>query len=76
MPKNKPMTQEQRILTLLRKAGSKGVANYEWPQNRILRASARIGELRKDGYNIYCVREYLPNGRATNVFRYYLNEES
>lgn len=69
------LTQQEQVIKLLRKAGSKGVPNYAWYQNRILRPSARIGELRADGFNIYCERERLPNGRATNVFRYYLIED-
>ena len=69
------LTQQQQVLQLLRKAGNKGVPNYAWYQNRILRPSARIGELRAEGFNIYCERERLPNGRATNVYRYYLIEE-
>ena len=76
MFRGKAMSQEERILKLLRKAGNKGVANYDFPRHRILRYSARIGDLRAEGFNIYCERERLPNGRATNVFRYYLNEES
>lgn len=70
------LSQEARILKLLRKAGNKGIANYEFPRQRILRYSARIGNLRNDGHNIYCEREYLPNGRATNIYRYYLYEDS
>jgi len=70
------MSQTARVLTILRKAGGRGVANYEWPQHRILRVSARIGELRAEGYDILCERDYLPNGRATNVFRHIILEET
>lgn len=70
------MSQEQRIIKMLRKAGNRGIANYEFPKHRILRLSARLGELRKQGYNIYCERVFLPNGRATNVFKYYLGDEN
>lgn len=69
------ISQQTRILRMLRKAGSKGVPNYEFPKAHILRLSARLGELRKEGYNIICERDYLPNGRATNVFRYVLIEQ-
>lgn len=69
------LTQQEQVLQLLRKAGNKGVPNYALYQHRILRPSARIGELREEGFNIYCEREYLQNGRATNVYRYYLIEE-
>lgn len=69
------LSQQGKILKLLRQAGKKGVPNYKFPRHNILRLSARLGELRADGYNIYCTRDYLPNGRATNVWRYYLSEE-
>lgn len=70
------MSQTTKILKMLRKAKNKGVPNYRFPEKRILRYSARIGDLRNEGYNIYCERLLLPNGKATNVFNYYLNEES
>ena len=69
------LSQNDRIIKMLRRAGSRGIANYEFPRHRILRLSARVNDLRQDGYNIYCERQYLPNGRATNVWKYYLNEE-
>lgn len=69
------MSQESTILKLLRKAGNKGVPNYVFPRHRILKYSSRITDLRQEGHDIYCERDYLPNGRASNVFRYYLNEE-
>ena len=75
MIKSKPLSQEERLLRLLRKAGSRGVENHEFPKHRILRYSARIGDLRKDGYNIYCERQRLPNGRATSTYKYYLIED-
>jgi len=70
------INQTSRILKMLYRAGSKGVPNYAFYQNRILRPSARIGELRADGYNITAERQYLPNGRATNVWHYVLYEET
>lgn len=70
-----PLSQNDRVLKMLREAGSKGVRNHQFPENRILRYSARINDLRKEGYNIYCERVLLPNGRSTGVFKYYLNEE-
>lgn len=69
------LSQEARILKMLRKAGKRGVENYQFPKHRILRLSARLGELRQQGYNIYCERQYLPNGRATSVWKYYLVED-
>lgn len=70
------LSQEDRVLKMLRKAGKKGVANYEFPRRGILRYSARIGDLRGYGHNISCERIKLKNGRATNVFRYYLIESN
>lgn len=67
-------SQDTKILKMLRKRPVKGVANWEFPAARILRYSARIDELRKDGYNITATRVRLPNGRATNVFMYHLVE--
>lgn len=69
------MSQEAKMLKMLRKAGQRGVENYKFPANKILRYSARINDLRQDGYNILCERVRLPNGRATNIFRYVLVEE-
>lgn len=69
------MSQTSTILKMLRKAGKRGVPNYKFPQKNCLRYSARIGELRAQGYNIYCERVVLPNGRATGVFNYILLEE-
>lgn len=68
-------SQQGKVLKMLRRAGSKGVANYEFPQNRVLKYNARISELRQDGYNIYAERVILPNGRFSGVWRYYLNEK-
>jgi len=66
------MSQTSKILKMLEKAGSRGVMNYQFPRNNILRYSARIGELRADGYNIIAERIKLKNGRSTNVYRYVL----
>lgn len=68
------LSQTSTILKLLRKAGNKGVANHIFPANKILKYSSRITELREQGYNIYCERQYY-KGRATGVYLYYLNEE-
>jgi len=69
------MSQTDTVLKLLRKAKSHGVANYTFFNNRILRASERIRELKADGYTIVTSRDRLPNGKATNVYRYTLIEE-
>jgi hypothetical protein len=64
------MSQTQQVYKMLLRAGSRGVPNFDFPKHRILRYSARIGELRKD-YDILCEREYH-HGKATGVFRYIL----
>lgn len=69
------LTQCSKIIHLLKKYGRKGVPNYKFPQYGILRYSARIAELRSDGYTIDCIREYH-KGRATGVFRYYLGDDN
>ena len=69
------MSKQTQVLKMLRSAGSRGVPNYAFPQHRILRLSARLGELRAEGFNIVCTRDHLPNGKATNVFRYSLIED-
>lgn len=68
------LSQEARVMQMLRKAGSRGVENYQFPKHGILRYSARIGELRKD-YNILAERVYA-HGRWTGVWKYILIEES
>lgn len=69
------MSQETKILQMLRKAGQHGIPNYRFPEARILRYSARIGDLRKEGWNIIAERQRLSNGRTSNVWRYILIEE-
>ena len=68
------MSQQEQVLKLLREAGQQGVPNFVFFNNRILRASERVRELKADGYNIETSRDKLPNGRSTNVFRYTLIE--
>jgi hypothetical protein len=68
------MSQEAKLLSMLRKAGKHGVPNYRFPEAKILRYSARIGDLRNEGYDIICERVKLPNGRSTGVFKYILVE--
>jgi hypothetical protein len=72
-PKNKPVTQSQKIINQLRTAGNKGVANHALA-NYNLGYRGRITELRQDGYNIHCERQII-NGRSTGVWMYYLTEE-
>lgn len=68
-------SQHAKIIRMLRASKRKGVANYQFPEARILNYKARVHELRRDGWIIDIQRQYLPNGRATNVFWYHLIEE-
>jgi hypothetical protein len=49
-------TQSNRVLEMLKSAGSSGVMNYDFVNRYILRAAARIEELRKEGHNIKTIR--------------------
>lgn len=66
------MSQEQRVLQMLRRRPVLGVKNYEFTNAGILRYSARIGNLRKQ-YHITCERLYR-KGKATGTFIYKLVE--
>jgi hypothetical protein len=66
-------TQVTRLLRALRK-NPRGVENYRFPAMGILRYSARIADLRKEGFVIVAERVFL-NGRATGVYKYRLIEE-
>ena len=71
----KKLSQEQKILRTLIKADTFGVTNYQLSR-LALKYTSVVSELRKDGHNIVCVREKLPNGRASNTYRYYLSKVS
>lgn len=68
-------SQHSTIIRMLKSAGQTGVPNYKFPQAHILCYSKRISELRRDGHNIRIERDKLPNGRSTNVLRYFLEDE-
>jgi hypothetical protein len=68
------LTQQTKVLKLLKKRPKTGVANYEFPQNRILSYTKVISNLRKDGYNIITERVVV-DGRFTGVYRYILIED-
>lgn len=62
------MNQSEKILAVLEKAGDYGVTNVTL--NRIaFRYSARLAELRKEGYDISTL--YI----APGLFRYVLHKE-
>jgi hypothetical protein len=67
------LSQSERIIKELKKT-PKGVPNYRLAQLS-LKYSSRITELRHDGWNIYCERQHLKNGRASGTYLYFLNEE-
>jgi hypothetical protein len=67
------MSQTSSILKALKEAGNKGLTNYNL-SGISLKYTNRISELRQSGNNIYTERQYLPNGRATGTWRYYLND--
>ena len=69
----KKPTQEQRVLRTLIKADTFGVTSYELSR-LALKYTSVVSDLRKEGHNIVCVRERLPNGRASNTYRYYLSK--
>jgi hypothetical protein len=69
------LSKQTRILRALKAAGSGGVENWKLAQITF-RFSARLGELRADGYIIPPpTRDKLKNGRTSNTFRYHLIEE-
>ena len=69
----KKLSQEEKILRTLIKADTFGVTNYQLSR-LALKYTSVISRLRKDSHNIVCVREKLPNGRASNTYRYYLSK--
>lgn len=69
------MNQHEKILRILRNNKVRGVANHRFVSElHILDYTARISELRQDGHNIVAERQKLPNGRSTNVYKYFLIE--
>lgn len=67
--------QTSKMLKMLKRAGSRGIENYKFAKAGMLRYSSVVSDLRNDGYDIFVERVYLPNGRATNIYRYFLLEE-
>lgn len=50
-------TKAERVIEALERAGKQGIHSFDIIKYGGLRASARVGELRKDGYNIKSVHE-------------------
>lgn len=68
------MSQRDRIIKELRKAGKRGVTNHHFSNNmRILDYTARISELRHDGYEILAVQQRMfMSKKLSGTFKYYL----
>ncbi len=69
-------SQHERILSMLRSAGDKGLHSKDFMESYLPTFSQRIGELRMRGYAIRSVREKFPspNSVATGK-RYFLEGE-
>lgn len=67
------MSQSAKIIKALKEA-KHGVSNFVL-SSISLKYSSRIAELRQSGYPVIAIRQYLPNGRATNTWHYYLGED-
>lgn len=68
--------QQLKFARYIQKYGKKGVTNHELARHGFLRYSHYIKVCRDDyGMNISTERQYLPNGKATNVYKYYLLTE-
>lgn len=72
--KNKALTQEGRVLRELKNAGSRGVENWRL-SHLALKYTSVVSDLRKEGHNILAIRQPLANGKMSNTWKYYLNEE-
>lgn len=69
-------TQINKAYKLLKKAGTKGVKNYEFTNRGLLRYSHYIKKLRDDwGVHITAERLKLKNGRWSNVWLYTMEDE-
>jgi len=68
------MSQSARLLKMLQKAGKKGIENHKFPKHGILRYSARIADLRKEGHDIRPDRVYNWRGKATGTYKYILRD--
>lgn len=69
------MTQEERMLKALKKAGRRGIPNHKFHDLRILSHTKIISNLREDGHVISKELVRLPNGRSTGVYVYTLEEQ-
>ncbi len=65
----KPLTQKEKILDALEQAGQAGVTNYDL-NSVCFRYSARLKDLRDEGYTISTIKE------DGSKFRFVLHEET
>lgn len=65
-------TRCEKVIEALRNAGEIGIHSFDLIKYGGLRATARVGELRKDGYNIKSIHQR--KGDCYGV-RYFLVEE-
>lgn len=68
--------QQLKFAKYMEKYGRSGVTNHELARQGFLRYSHYIKVCRDEyGMNIVTERQKLPNGRSTNVWKYYLIKE-
>jgi len=69
------MSQSIILLEAFEKAGDSGLTNHFIANKlHILRYSARIADLRKEGYSILAPKQVYKHGKATGTFLYKLEE--
>lgn len=68
--------RQLKFAKYMKRYGIKGVTNHELASNGFLRYSHYI-QICRTLYDMQIIteRQYLPNGRATGVYKYYLVEE-
>lgn len=68
-------SQHAKMIRMMRRAPSAGVANFMFANAGILSYTKRVSELRQDGWNIQAIRQYDRQGKATGTWRYKLIED-
>ena len=68
-------SKASRILNELRMARTRGLTTGDLIKIDPAEYRARISELRNEGHNISKAERVYIDGRATNIFKYYLIEE-
>jgi len=70
------ISQHARILNALKKNGKHGIKNSWFHQHHILCHTARISELRAEGYTIVAEQQRDWRGKATGTFKYFLRDDT